>query len=425
MEKASRSYKQPKMKQKEYFEVLQRRQQNGYYGDNPQSLHQLKMQRGAMVQRSYSDAMFKQNKHKTASKQPKTVTVSRNNSNVSVSSRGSRTSSHYSGQYPAYPAGVQRSYSDGIRLVDYRERGKNNNNNIQQNGAVRTNHNRPSSVDLSRSQSSVVRSQKYARPASVDLDNRRPRSILKKSSSFNDLNNNHSAEQDLIFDDEYLDYVSPRDLLSTSDHGGSYHNLNYSFEGELRNDPRQMRAMSPKMTKRVNFNNEPIYYKTTKSNDSKSPAQRVLPQGHPLRRFNSTSLMEERILQQQRLRNQQRNQPAINGHANGGAVYANGGETSPVKKQNASPRSDTRKEQQPFEIRKPLVGGENNVVDFGTYISKKLSKLKFGGKKKDKKNQSSPTKESIRTTHDDNFTMLSGRNGSPSSDNFMDQEVLY
>ena len=116
-----------------------------------------------------------------------------------------------------------------------------------------------------------------------------------------------------------------------------------------------------------------------------------------------------------------------------------------------SPSRNSNNEQ-PFEIRKPLVA-DNNVVDFGTYISKKLSKLKFGSssskKHKDKSrpihehvpattpnknningNGISPRRKGVRTSLDGNFTMLSDTGQSnggplPVRNNFINQEVLY
>ena len=445
MEKASRFYKQPKMKQKEYIQILQERQQNGA----PQSLHQLKKQRGAIVQRSYSDATYH---HHLALNKPR-KSVSRNNSNVSS------VSGRFSGKHPPWPAGVHRSNSDGIRLGNYRNDNRDNASIASVSSSARTNFTRPaSSADVTRSQSMT----RPRRPASVDLDGRgRPRSILKKSSSFNDLNNNREIEQDLIFEDEYLDYISPRDLLSMSDHQNRYSSasMNYSFEGELGNSTRQTRPLSPKNTKRVNFS-EPVYYKGGVHLDEGTPVIRHDPYEHPMR--TSKSLMEQRILQQQKHRaiqsrrelkafskpsketpmripsNQENSMRIQSNHETPMKIYngshaVNGRRESLTKKNNG----------QPFEIRKPLVA-DNNVVDFGTYISKKLSKLKFGSSSSKKnKDKAHPTRQevssssngttpgkAVRTSHDGNFTMLSDTgqsNGGPPPvrNNFINQEVLY
>ena len=455
MEKASRFYKQPKMKQKEYIQILQQRQANGA----PQSLHQLKMQRGAMVQRSYSDAGYRQ-QIAPNNKLRNGAAVTRTNSNVSS------VSSRYSGRNPPWSAGVNRSNSDGIRLVNYRNDNRGADTGSISGSSVRTNYTRPlSSADVTRSQSMAHMN----RPASVDLDSRgRPRSILKKSSSFNDINNNREVEQDLIFDDEYLDYISPRDLLSTNDN--RYSSMDYSFEGELGSNTRKTRPLSPKSTKRVNFKTEPVYYKGV------GTPVRHDPYEHPMR--TSHSLMEQRILQQQKHRAIQSRREL--------KAYSNNQET-PMRKQHNNnttnqeipmrvqpnqetpmrirggshttngfhPRDSPSKNsnhEQPFEIRKPLVA-DNNVVDFGTYISKKLSKLKFGSssskKLKDKhrpihehvpattpsKNITNVTngatpRKGVRTSQDGNFTMLSDTGQSnggplPVRNNFINQEVLY
>ena len=437
MEKASRFYKQPKMKQKEYIQILQQRQANGA----PQSLHQLKMQRGAMVQRSYSDAGYRH--HIAPNNKPRNgAAVTRSNSNVSSAS------SRYSGRNPSLPAGVNRSNSDGIRLVNYRNDNRVDTGSIS-GSSVRTNYTRPlSSADVTRSQSMAYMN----RPASVDLDARgRPRSILKKSSSFNDINNNREVEQDLIFDDEYLDYISPRDLLSTNDN--RYSSMDYSFEGDLGSNTRKTRPLSPKSTKRVNFKTEPIYYK-----GGGTPVRHD-PYEHPMR--TSHSLMEQRILQQQKHRaiQSRRELKAYSNQETPMRVQPNqetpmrirsGSHTSNGHLRNSPSRNSNH--EQPFEIRKPLVA-DNNVVDFGTYISKKLSKLKFGSssskKHKDKTrpihehvpattpnknningNGISPRRKGVRTSLDGNFTMLSDTgqsNGGPPPvrNNFINQEVLY
>lgn len=450
MEKVSRFYKQPKMKQKEYIQVLQQRQYNG----GPQSLHQLKMQRGAVVQRSYSDVGYRQNF--PVHHPRKSASVTRNNSNVSSVSR-------YSGKSnPQRPGvnGVQRASSDGIRLVNYRD--NRDTGSIASSSTTRTNFTRPASA------SEVIRSQSMAhvkRPASVDFDSRRPRSILKKSSSFNDINGNNLSEQDLIFDNDYLDYVSPRDLLSVSGHNRGYSSsMDYSFEGELGPGMnRETRPLSPNgnsntAAKRVNFKNEPVYYRSALQLNETTPVIRRDPYEHPMR--TSNSLMEQRILEQHKHRK-------VQSRRNVKASYANNNNTNAPQEtpmrirngvHNASPSVSTKSNnEQPFEIRKPLVA-DNNVVDFGTFISKKLSKFKFGsssGGKKNKpyktpshvatvalsngggggggvaagyKNGETPAK-AVRTSLDGNFTLLSdtgqSNGGVPVRNNFINQEVLY
>jgi len=430
------------MKQKEYFEILQQRQHNaGYYYDGPnqnshpppQSLHQLKKNRGAILQRSYSDIGYRQNnsQHYHNELQHQQQQHQRRQQTETMLTRNSSSAGYSSKRNNSPKSSVQRSYSDSVRLVQYR---KKPNHNFDNEYRQFTQSQRPSSVDRSNRQPIARHPQ---RPASVDLTtNRRPRSILKKASSASDLNINRSFEEDLIFDDEYLDFKSPRDVLSKNTQHGSAPNLNYSFEDGLsRGNVSHTRPMSPKVVKRVNFISEPTFFRMS----PKSPRNPTPNDGY-IDDFTSPRGYDHspRIINGDASRGhlgwaylQPELPPRTNGKSKA-SVKSNEG--TPVKRENNN-NNDDNEQKQPYEIRKPLFNTDSNVVDFGTFISRKLSKLKINkNKKKDKEKKPETFKtqngESVRTSLDGNFTMLphteQSNEGSPARrDNFIDQEVLY
>lgn len=271
MAKASRFYKQPKMKQKDYFETLERQKNLEYatYGE-PRLLHQLKMQRGGnSIRRSTSDVSYnfaplnvKQAPHYKQQNYPNhdNNNVKRSSSDVTYRQKRPKqipVAQIYHDRNIYSGSSVQRSHSDSVRLVRYRD---NHTNYTRKNYF----HERPASVDLTRHRSAGHHDNRH-RPASVDLTPR-PRSILKKSSSASDLNTTRSYQQDLIFDEDYLDYVSPRDIITSNNNNQhtSDSQLNFSFEDDpSHNQLNHSRPISPKTIKRVNFNNNPTYFRSS------------------------------------------------------------------------------------------------------------------------------------------------------------------